>query len=103
VRRTIRSLYAALLASMIACSHASAAGVDGWVTKDGALLIEGHRFSDPDTLKAKLTELAHRKPAAPLNLLAQRDVPTAAEVAATSLLRRAGWKGLIGILTPPRN
>jgi hypothetical protein len=56
-RKTIRNFCAAILISLIVCSHASAAGVDGWVTKDGALLIEGHRFSDPDTLKAKLAEL----------------------------------------------
>jgi hypothetical protein len=78
-------------------------GVEGWVMQNGAIMIEGRRFSDPDALRDKMLELSKRNPPLKLHLLSEHEMSAETANALTALLQKAGWKGPVGVLTPPRN
>jgi biopolymer transport protein ExbD len=71
------------------------------VLRDGSVQIEGQRFSDGEYLKAKLDEIAHRKPKPEVIIGAGKDADFKSLEHLILLLQQAGV-AKIGFLIEPR-
>jgi biopolymer transport protein ExbD len=97
----MKGVFALAACLLLATPAMAAPGVIGKITADGAVTIEGEKYSDPGRLKAKLAELANRKPPPSLHLNGDPKLPWKTVSAAVSLVQRAGWKLPLGVLTEP--
>jgi biopolymer transport protein ExbD len=97
----MKGLFALAAWLLFVTAAMAASGVIGKITADGAVTIEGQKYSDPVRLKAKLAELASRKPPPALHLNGDPKLPWKTVSAAVTLVQRAGWKLPLGVLTEP--